>query len=55
MTTHDVFIEFLGTFGDKHGNGRISHAEWADHYAAISAQIENDAHFVDLMVSTWRL
>jgi hypothetical protein len=55
MTTHDVFIEFLGTFGDKHGNGKISHDEWVDHYAAISAQVENDSHFVQLMVSTWRL
>jgi hypothetical protein len=55
MTSHDVFIEFLATFGDKHGSGGISRDQWNDHYAAVSAQIENDSLFVSLMVTTWRL
>jgi len=50
-----VFVEFLATFGEKGGNGRISRDHWNDHYAAVSAQIENDSHFVSLMVTTWRL
>ena len=55
MTTYDVFVDFFSTFGDKHGNGRIERDQWNDHYAAVSAQIENDSHFVSLMVTTWRL
>jgi hypothetical protein len=55
VTSHDVFVEFLATFGEKGGNGRISRDHWNDHYAAVSAQIENDSHFVSLMVTTWRL
>ena len=55
ITSHDVFTEFLATFGDKHGNGGISRDQWNDHYAAVSAQIENDSHFISLLVATWRL
>jgi hypothetical protein len=55
LTTHDVFVEFLATFGDKNGDGKITGDQWLDHYAAVSAQIENDSHFVQLMVTTWSL
>jgi len=55
MTINDVFVEFLGTFGDKNGSGRLTRDQWNDHYAAVSAQIENDSHFVSLVVTTWRL
>lgn len=55
MTSHDVFVEFLATFGEKHGSGGIARDQWNDHYAAVSAQIENDSTFVSLMVTTWRL
>lgn len=55
MTVNDVFIKFLGCFGDKHANGQITCDEWMDHYSAVSAQIQNDDHFVQLMNTTWCL
>jgi hypothetical protein len=55
LTVNDVFTQFLACFGDKHNNGMITLAEWRDYYSAVSAQIENDSHFFDLMTTTWRL
>lgn len=55
MTVNDVFVKFLSTFGNKHANGSITRQEWQDHYSAVSAQIQDDAVFCDLMKSTWCL
>lgn len=55
MTEDDVFSEFLESFGDKNKDGKISRAEWDDHYAAISASIDNDEHFVNMMRAAWKL
>lgn len=45
----EVFVEFLACFGDPRRDGSISRAEWNDYYAAVSAQIENDDHFIELL------
>lgn len=29
--------------------------EWNDYYAAVSASIDNDEHFVQLMKMAWKL
>jgi Ca2+-binding EF-hand superfamily protein len=55
MTSDDVFIEFLASFGDKNGDGKLTHAEWNDYYAGVSSSIDNDAHFCQLMVTAWKL
>ncbi len=55
MTEDEVFTLFLQNFGDKNRDGKISKAEWNDYYAAISANIDNDEHFVSLMRTAWRL
>lgn len=55
MTEDQVFVQFLKNFGDKNGDGKISRAEWNDHYSAVSASIDNDEHFVQLMKTAWRL
>lgn len=55
MTEDEVFTHFLKAYGDKNRDGMISRAEWNDHYAAISANIDNDDHFVSLMKTAWRL
>lgn len=55
MTSDEVFVEFLACFGDKNGDGKITHAEWDDHYAAVSSSIDNDEHFVQLMTTAWKL
>jgi calcyphosin len=55
-TTQDaVYNEFLKSFGDKNGDGTIERVEWNDYYAAVSASIDNDDHFVELMRACWKL
>ena len=55
ITEDEAFLEFLTNFGDKNNDGRITMIEWMDYYSAISAMIQGDEHFVNLMNSTWRL
>ena len=55
MTSDEVFTEFLASFGDKNGDGQITEAEWNDYYAAVSANIDNDQHFIMLMTTAWCL
>ena len=54
-TEDEVFTEFLANFGDKNRDGKITKPEWDDYYAAISANIDNDDHFIDLMANAWKL
>ena len=54
-TPEEVFVEFLASFGDKNGDGVITKAEWNDYYAAVSANIDNDEHFCQLMANAWKL
>jgi Ca2+-binding EF-hand superfamily protein len=51
----EVFTEFLQCFGDKNKDGSITQAQWNDYYAAVSASIDNDDHFVQLMRTAWKL
>jgi len=55
MTDEEVFVQFLASFGDKNGDGVITRQEWNDYYAAVSANVDNDAHFVALMRNAWKL
>ena len=55
MTDEEVFVQFLASFGDKNGDGKITREEWNDYYAAVSSNIDNDAHFVQLMRNAWKL
>ena len=55
MTEDQVFQEFLSNFNDRNRDGQIDKAEWNDYYAAVSASIDNDDHFVLLMKMAWRL
>ena len=54
-TENDVFMEFLGSFGDRNGDGKIDRKEWNDYYAAVSSSIDNDEHFVQVMKTAWKL
>jgi len=55
MTEQEVFTDFLSSFGDKNGDGQITKSEWNDHYAAISASVDNDDHFCLLMKNAWKI
>ena len=55
MTDEEVFVQFLASFGDRNGDGVITKQEWDDYYAAVSANVDNDSHFVALMKQAWKL
>jgi Ca2+-binding EF-hand superfamily protein len=55
MTEEQVFMEFLGNFGDRNKDGKIDKGEWNEYYAAVSSSIDNDEHFVMLMKNAWKL
>jgi Ca2+-binding EF-hand superfamily protein len=55
MTENEVFTEFLSSFGDKNNDGKITHSEWNDYYAAVSSSIDNDEHFSLLMHNAWKM
>ena len=55
MSEEQVFSLFLKNFNDKNNMGKIDRKEWNDYYAAVSASIENDDHFVIMMKTTWNL
>ena len=55
MTEDEVFLEFLQNFGDRNRDGKITRSEWNEYYAAVSASVDNDDHFVQLMKAAWRL
>lgn len=54
-TEEQAFSDLLSNFNDRNRDGRISKAEWNEYYAAVSAGIEQDAHFVHLMKAAWQL
>ena len=55
MCEEEVFLQFLQNFGDRNKDGTITREEWNDYYAAVSASIDNDDHFVQLMRTCWKL
>lgn len=55
MSEEAVFLEFLQNFGDVNKDGTITRDEWNDYYAAVSASVDNDDHFVLLMKNAWKL
>ena len=55
LTEEEIFQEFLENFGDKDKNGIITKEEWLEYYAAVSANIDNDDHFILLMRNAWQL
>ena len=55
MTEDQVFLEFLSSFNDPNRDGKIQRDEWNDYYSAVSASVDNDDHFVQLIKTVWRL
>ena len=50
-----IFDEFSRNFNDHTGAGKIQLSEWNDYYAAVSASVDNDQHFISLLKSTWQI
>lgn len=55
ITREQAFDEFARNFNDHTGAGKIEKCEWNDYYAAVSASVQNDEHFISLIKSTWNI
>ena len=55
ITREQAFDEFARNLNDRTGAGKIEKIEWNDYYAAVSASVENDEHFIILLKSTWQM
>ena len=55
ITQEQAFDEFSRNFNDHTGAGKIEQCEWNDYYAAVSASVEDDEHFIMLVKSTWQI
>ena len=55
ITQQQAFDEFSRNFNDHTGAGKIQLCEWNDYYAAVSASVDNDQHFISLLKSTWQI
>lgn len=54
ITADEAILKFLVNFSDSNNDGTISKSEWDSYYASVSAKIENEGHFVDLMRQVWK-
>ena len=55
QSADEVFLEFLLNFHDNNQNGRIDWNEWCDYYSQVSARVDSDLHFEQLMCQLWQL
>ena len=55
MTEDEVFNEFLESFGDTNKDKKITVDEWNEYYAAVSSNVDNDQHFIQLMQTAWKI
>ena len=55
ITQEQAFNEFSRNFNDHTGAGKIEQSEWNDYYAAVSASVNDDQHFISLLKSTWQI
>jgi Ca2+-binding EF-hand superfamily protein len=55
MTKEEALQEFLNSFEGSEGNrdGKVTLDEWVRHYEEVSASIDNDDYFGQMMSTTW--
>ncbi|KAF7243103.1 Calcyphosin-like protein [Varanus komodoensis] len=54
-TEEQVFRAFLDSFDSPDKDGKITPEEFLDYYSGVSASIDDDGYFVDMMKAAWRL
>jgi len=56
-TEDQVLLEFMNVFEGAKGNrdGVVSPNEWFDYYSSVSASVDTDEYFVDLVKRAWKL
>jgi calcyphosin len=50
-----VFIEFMSLWDTQKRDAIITFDEFCDYYTDISASIEDDGYFVEMMKRAWKL
>ena len=45
----------MGALGDKNTDGVISEKEFFDYYAALSASVDSDEQFTQILTNAWKL
>jgi len=55
MTKEEALNEFLQAFEGRNGNrdGQVTLREWTEYYEEVSASIDSDDYFGDMMVKVW--
>ena len=53
IVQEQAFYEFARNFNEN--AGKIQKCEWNDYYAAVSASVQNDEHFITLLKGTWNM
>ena len=55
ITQEQAFDEFARNFNDRTGAGKIEKCEWDDYFAAVSASVVEDDHFIELLKGEWEI
>ena len=55
MTEKEVLGEFLGQWDTLKKDGRVSRDEFAEYYCDVSASIDDDDYFEQMMRTAWKL
>lgn len=54
-TPEDVYLEFLSLWDTQVKDGIVTFDEFCDYYSDISASIDTDEYFAEMMISSWKL
>lgn len=54
-TPEAVYIEFMKLWDTQEKDGIITFDEFCEYYSDVSASIDDDDYFVEMMISAWKL
>uniref|UniRef100_A0ACB8F148 Uncharacterized protein n=2 Tax=Sphaerodactylus townsendi TaxID=933632 RepID=A0ACB8F148_9SAUR len=54
-TEEEVLRFFLDSFDSPEKDGKVTAEEFLDYYSGISASINSDEYFVDMVKAAWKL
>lgn len=55
MTQKDILSEFLGQWDTLQKDGCVSRAEFHDYYCDVSASIDEDDYFEQMIRTAWKI
>jgi Ca2+-binding EF-hand superfamily protein len=55
MTEEQVYKEFMKAFESSTPDSKITKTEWNKYYTGISASIDSDQYFIEMMIACWKL